>query len=234
MLHDSDFKSIWDLAHIWEGYDPAKTDPTNLPGPVADKIMKIIWGYIRKKLVIRRRAGGLVPNEAFFLFFIDVNRWRVRLMKIAQTQKFDREYLSSLFLMRSQVLKWCTEEYIDPPEIWKPAGIQGHAPLGVAAAASARHKEEELHKQLCQAIARTLWDIDPRIPPAHLAKQRAVRLYGNGQLYKDEETVRDWIAEVDPRRKERKTGRPPTIEYRIDLETGGLNKKVVRGDNETP
>jgi hypothetical protein len=64
--------------------------------------------------------------------------------------------------------------------------------------------------------------MDPNIHPAHMAQARAIRLYGNGKLYKDENTVKGWISDVDPRKGQRKTGRPENIPYRIDLETGGL------------
>lgn len=92
-----------------------------------------------------------------------------------------------------------------------------------------KHRNEAIDKQSCQAIARTLWDIDARIHPAHMARSKAVPQYGNGAQYKDENTVKGWIAEVDPSRKERKSGRPPTdpSDYRVNLETGALKQDVT-------
>jgi hypothetical protein len=48
-MHPNDFRSIWELAHLWEGEDPDKTDPAHLPEPVVDKLQKLIWGYLRKQ-----------------------------------------------------------------------------------------------------------------------------------------------------------------------------------------
>ncbi|MEK7153684.1 MAG: hypothetical protein AAB834_07055, partial [Patescibacteria group bacterium] len=81
----------------------------------------------------------------------------------------------------------------------------------------ARHRDEAIDKQLCQAIARTLWDIDPQVHPAHMIKHKAIRRYGNAATYKDDETIRSWIAEVDPLKGQRKAGRPPTVPYVLDL-----------------
>lgn len=44
MLHKNDFRSIWELAHLWAEQDPAITDPENLPEAVTDKLQKLIWG----------------------------------------------------------------------------------------------------------------------------------------------------------------------------------------------
>lgn len=51
--------------------------------------------------------------------------------------------------------------------------------------------------------------------------------YGNGDIYRDPDTVRGWVNEVDPWKKERKTGRPPTVRYLLDIEKGGLSGDYV-------
>lgn len=128
--------------------------------------------------------------------------------------------------MRSEVLKWCADEFLAPPGIWAADMVLasgGDVPKLV----SGRHRDDEINKQICQGIARALWEIDPQIHPAHMAKHRAILKYGNGGIYKDEDTVRGWINEVDPLKKERKTGRPPSVRYLLDIEKGGLSGDFV-------
>ena len=55
MLPTNDFRSIWELAHLWEGYNPEQTDPANLPVPVVDKLQKLIWGFLGSHLALRKR-----------------------------------------------------------------------------------------------------------------------------------------------------------------------------------
>ena len=63
-MHPNDFRSIWELAHLWEGADPDKTDAVNLPEPVVDKLQKLIWETMRKQFRLRRPGWGwLVQQE---------------------------------------------------------------------------------------------------------------------------------------------------------------------------
>ncbi len=226
MLHPNDFRSLWELAHVWEGYNPDQTDPVNLPEPVVDKLQKLIWGYLSGQLVLRRARGWRVYQHDAHLLLFNINRTRVRLADtVTDDTPYDKKFLSGLFVRRAQLLKWCEKEYLTPPKIWAPASLPADS---VGRPAIGKHKNEAIDKQLCQAIARALWDVDARIHPAHMAKSKAVLQYGNGGQYKGENTVKDWVGEVDPLRKERKPGRPPVdaSEYLIDLETGALRQKI--------
>jgi hypothetical protein len=222
ILHESDFRSIWDIAHLWAGYSRSE-DKTELPEPVLDKMQKLIWAFTRKKISLRTRSGNRVPSDDIQLLFFNLNKPRVQLLDMLVQQRFDEAILGSLFVMRSEVLKWCEEDFLTPPTIWA-AGAKTGGGAEEQKVVVARHKEEAIDKQLCQAIARTLWDIDSQIHPAHMIKHKAIRRYGNAAAYKDEETIRGWVAEVDPLKAQRKPGRPPAVPYVLDLENGGLNK----------
>lgn len=123
-----------------------------------------MWAFIRNKIGLRRKSGYMVSQDPLFLLFFSLNRTRMRLLKAVRARQFEKDFLDSLFVMRSEVLKWCAEEFLAPPGIWAgdmalPNG--GDAPKPI----SGRHREDEINKQLCQAIARALWDIDPQIHP---------------------------------------------------------------------
>ena len=57
MLHSNDFRTIWELAHLWAGSAPDKTDPQNLPDAVVDKLQKLIWAFMRNKIGLRYKNG---------------------------------------------------------------------------------------------------------------------------------------------------------------------------------
>lgn len=226
MLHPNDFRSIWEVSHLWAGHDPSKTDPENLPDEVIDRLHKLIWGNLGGRLPLRKSAWWRVPNEDIYLFLFNLNRVRVRLRKMIAENRFDKGTLEKLYVNRSRFIRWCEDEYLVPPKFWAPAPLISEQVAGHSQAVG-KHKNEEIDRQVCQAIARTLWDFDPHIHPAHMAKHKAIQKYGNGAMYKDEETVRNWIAEVDPLKKERKTGRPPTVRYFTDMDNGGFSKDCV-------
>ncbi len=61
-------------------------------------------------------------------------------------------------------------------------------------------------KLKCQAIAQTLWHLNPKLKIEEIAKNHAIQEYGDGKMYRGKNTLRDWVSEVDPRPKEVKTG----------------------------
>jgi hypothetical protein len=229
MLHESDFRSIWDIAHLWAGYSRSE-DKTELPEPILDKLQKLIWAFARKKISLRTRSGNRVPSDDIQLLFFNLNKPRVQLLDMLFQQRFDEAILDSLFVMRSEVLKWCEEDFLTPPAIWVTGAKTGSGAEEQKVVVG-RHREEAMDRLLCQAIARTLWDIDAQVHPAHMIKHKAIQKYGNAGQYDDDDTIRSWIVEVDPLRRERKPGRPPSVRYILDLENGGLSKEWLAGLN---
>jgi len=73
---------------------------------------------------------------------------------------------------------------------------------------TAKLRENQIHKKLCQAIAKTLWDINPKMTITNMTKHHAIQEYGSGKYYNAEKTLHRWLSEVDPRDKAKKTGRP--------------------------
>lgn len=222
-LESKDFLTIWDIAHRWAGYDADATEPQSLPEDAKYWIHKVVFGYFSKDLVLRRKNGKRVLDEDIYLLLVfNVTPWRSRLWECLTRDVFDKDFLNSLYVMRSQIITWCAKEHIDPPAFW--TALRPEAEPAGKPTINNRRKDEEIDRLVCQAIARSYWDIDPQIHPAHMAKAKAIRLYGNGKQYKDPDTVKGWILEVDPLKDQRKIGRPPEIPYLIDLETGGLRK----------
>lgn len=210
-----DYLSVWEVAHRWAQFDPDATNPEELPEQVRYFIHKIAEGYLGGELKLRRKSGYIVPKEPMYVFLINVNVWLKQLWRCLSKDDFNKKHLSALFVRRSELLNLCKKEEIDPPDFW----IKQRQPETVTRAnISNRPKEEETDRLLCQAIAATLWSLDPNIHPTHMAKSKVIQRYGQGRSYKDLSTIKRWIAEVDPLKDQRKPGRPPDIPYKIDLE----------------
>ncbi|MBS1227851.1 MAG: hypothetical protein H6R17_1128 [Proteobacteria bacterium] len=219
MFPRSEFRSIWEVAHNWSGQDPSCSSGESLSEDVREHILKMVWAYLRKLVSLREAKRGRswrIPDEDLYLFviFMNINRTRVKLLRSIQSSKFDKALYDGIYVMRADILKWCHAEYLEPPPMWQKEVVttdtSNKKPNG-------RHYDEDLDKNRCQAIAMTLWDLEPKIHPAHMARSYAIRKFGNGDNYKDEDTVKNWIAEVDPIRGSRKAGRPPEPNYKIDL-----------------
>jgi len=229
MLDFEEFKSIWNIAFRWEGLQPPDDDPATIPDGVKKKIEKLIWAFREEQLQLRDSSGQAVydaRNDLIDLLFL--NRTRKLLRNCFKQKHYPKSILDGLFIKRADLLKWCKEDFTNLPEFWIENTSKTVNEVPQAKQLIGRHINQEQDKQLCQSIAQTLWDIDPNIHPAHMAKSWAVLKYGNGDHYKggdgEYETIKKWIKEVDPLRGSRGEGRPPKIAYLIDLENGGLAK----------
>ncbi len=227
MLDSEEFKSIWDIAFFWEGLQPPQDDPSHLPDGVVRKIEKLIWAFRECQLTLRDPSGQAVYDEKEHLFeIVFLNRTRKLLKKCYKLKSYPKAALDNKFIKRVDLLKWCTEDFTNLPEFWVNGNLKSPSETSQTKQPIGRHINQELDKQLCQSIAQTLWDIDPNIHPAHMAKSWAIVKYGNGRQYKrkdgDYETIKKWIKEVDPKRGQRGDGCPPNISYLIDLESGRL------------
>jgi hypothetical protein len=98
--------------------------------------------------------------------------------------------------------EYCEKEGISFPVFWstepKPTNDKSMRPL----------RNSQIDKLLVQAVAKTLWDIDPDMNISQLARHKAIQVYANGGLYTGKHTLRNWISEVDPRADGEKRGRP--------------------------
>ncbi|MDO9282163.1 MAG: hypothetical protein Q7T88_07260 [Methylotenera sp.] len=221
-MKGKDYLSIWNLAHRWAGVDVDSTDADNLPEEVQYLIKKIVEGYWNSNLRLRRSNGRKIPRESMLVFFYNLNFWQKALERCLFENEYDKSKLNSYLVGRIDLIRMCEHEDIDPPEFWKR---KNQLPVEeLKPTVTHRPKDEVTDRLVCQAIARAYWDIDPQIHPAHLAKSRAISLYANGKQYKDENTVKNWIAEVDPFKNQRKIGRPKDVNYLIDLENGVLSQ----------
>ena len=225
MLDIEEFKSIWDIAFLWEGLQPPEGDLSSIPEGVKKKIEKLIWAFREDGLKLRDSSGLAVYDDMSKIFdVLFLNRTRKLLKKCYKHKHYPKPTLDNLFIKRVDLLKWCKDDFTNLPEFWLNDVPQSSSQPSQPKQPLGRHINQEQDKQLCQAIAKTLWDIDPNIHPAHMAKSRAIVQYGNGRLYKskDYETIKKWIKEVDPNFGKREDGRPRKISYLINLESGGL------------
>lgn len=76
-----------------------------------------------------------------------------------------------------------------------------YAILGISNGSNTTRKitDRDTDMAVCQGIARTLWDINPLMTIENIRTHKAIQIYGNGQQYRDEKTLRRWISEVDQR-----------------------------------
>ncbi len=211
-----DYQTIWQLAHNWAKADPSESDESALSPELRMHIHRLLEASDRQEISVQTSQRKILIDDSFFALVADLThiiKYKIHL----RGGKVNRTYLNSLYVKRNEVIDWCTKIYVNPPPCWTQKQLPDEQVISKEIK-NYRPKDETEDRIRCQAIACALWELDSAIHPKHLARSEIMRRFGNGRQY-SEDTVRNWITEVDPQKDRRKSGRPPDIPYKIDLKT---------------
>lgn len=121
MLNRNEFKSIWEVAHRWEEVEP----PPSIDNEavlslerVIDKIERISWAFLRRKFPLRELSGRRILDGDGILDHFVFNWSRNRLIRCLERKNYPGSFIDGLYVMRGDLLKWCEEEFLTPPEFW--------------------------------------------------------------------------------------------------------------------
>lgn len=143
---------------------------------------------------------------------------------------FERATLEQVHIDRAGIRHLCERQALPLPAFWfSPAEIQEHD-KNLRAAENPQEANElagrinqariddfwsrltskQQHRLLCRAIASELWHMNPARSIADICRDDAILKLGGGRYYVKNDTLREWIKDLDPRPEEsKKGGRPP-------------------------
>lgn len=113
-LDSKDYQTVWQLAHNWVDADPEKSDPNLLPDELKHSIHRLMSAAINQAIPSRTRRFKLFMDDSFFTWLFDFLHFR-KFGKCLRNDEFDKPYLSSIYLKRGDVLRWCQSEFLSPP-----------------------------------------------------------------------------------------------------------------------
>jgi hypothetical protein len=180
-----DFKSIWHASFSWLGLDPNSADPSKVPQEAAELIHKIILGFLKQDLMLRRRGGRRVLHESMPLLFWDENYYRVKLWDCLTKGTYDKELLSNIYVERANLLHWCEKELMPPPPFWAPQ-IEDEN-IAEATAENADDDNDSWYDALtdrrkqrvtCLEVAKRLWKINPNRTYEEVFSHPDMKQYG--------------------------------------------------------
>lgn len=213
----SDYLSIWEVAHRWHGIDPNKSDPLDLPLVVQDSL-RHLCGAVLNGEVSLYVTDVIEANDENNNYYREVRYYPVEELPIAlQSCAFSREYdksnLDDHLISRQNLFERSIHGTGEFPDFWEDEKlITDLGGVFVGEADQERQKQPSQNsslfdQSLCKAIAKTLWDIFPKMTIEAMTKHPAILKYGNGALYKGKNTLRDWLSPVAPA-DVKKPGRP--------------------------
>lgn len=139
-------------------------------------------------------------------------------------RKYDKSALNAYFIEAENLFEYCLKEKViesqsqnstvDFPVCW--SHLNGYSDISKSELVDSEPPLVQLQsllpaqidKLVCQAIAKTLWDVFPTMTITAMSKHTAVLEYGGGKLYSGKNTLLDWMREVAPKNVRNMPGRP--------------------------
>jgi hypothetical protein len=222
-LEGIEYETIWRVVHNWAKIDPDKSDPEALNEFVKARIQLIARAVVKGDLSLRN-YNNVPMQDSHWMINMILEYWVFWPLRACYFHnKFNKKILDSHYISRSELFRWCEANYLSFPPFWLDDNSMSRIPDALKdKPASKRDKD----KAACRALANLLWHIDPHIAPAHMVESEIFQSLGDVAEYKDDKTIKGWIADLDPF-KEKRSHRPRAIEYKVDLKSGGLNEKAT-------
>ena len=122
-------------------------------------------------------------------------------------RKFNKQILTDIHLDKTYFGEYCIKTDVELPNFWfssidKEEFEQSNK---IEKSNEADLRPSQVDKELCRAIASTLWGEYPDMTIKDMTIHKAIQQYGNGTLYKGRDTIRNWIKDLAPNKK---SGRP--------------------------
>jgi hypothetical protein len=222
----SNYLSIWEVAHRWHGIDPNKTDPSDLPLIVQDRLRILCFAVLNGDLALYVHdavpAGhgyGEEPRYELRAFYAKEIPSAVH--QCAFSRKYDKPALDECAISRHGLFEHSIHRDDEFPAFWEDGKLTKDFGGTFAEATTDEKKlprpnSSLFDQSLCQAIARTLWDIYPNMTIKAMTEHPAILKYGNGKIYTGKNTLRDWLSPVAPEHV-KKPGRPKTPKPNNDV-----------------
>lgn len=182
-LEGKEFKSIWNVAHLWAGDDPELTDPSALPEGIRDHIQWLIVGHFRGELPLRNKWWLYIDNsDTSFLTGVLALPTTLKLRKCLSRNTFDKPFLDSLRIARGELIRWCHKEFRVPPQFWMPDDIKGETTTNDDEDEDASWYESlsdrKKQRVTMLEIAKQLWAQDQNLSYQDVYKHEALNKYG--------------------------------------------------------
>lgn len=223
----SEYLSVWEIAHRWQSIDPNKTDSENLPIEIQDSLRYLCRLVLRgsvplhEEIFFTEERNGRNIHESFIQL---VEELPPEIIVCVTDRKYHKLILDGFLLNRVELFALSVFKDVQFPEFWwddKMVEAVGGQFISTSAPDSKAQNQDNartsvLDKSICQAVAKTLWDIYPDINISDMTKHPSILKYGGGVNYPGKNTLSDWLRVVAPENIKNKPGRPKTKKPNTD------------------
>ncbi|MES1981811.1 MAG: hypothetical protein V4443_04970 [Pseudomonadota bacterium] len=224
-MNDDDYQTIWQLAHGWAGEDRYTSDSNNLSPEVKKWIYRVIVA-IRNKILSVRTSNQVILDDDSVLGIISNFSHLRKFTACVTKNRFDKDYLDSLYVWRPEVLRWCFNDRLPIPLAWQEIAAPDTIEVKTQDSHSYRHSssltfqdqigqnsiEEETQdkhwyknlsdrrKQIagCLHIAARLWRDNPTLSYEQVWNHDDMKKFDKPRIFPSLDSFREWARDIAP------------------------------------
>ena len=196
--NNPDFKSVWQLAHIWIGEEPPQAISSTLSPQLRLAIDRLMRAISSGEISARYKNYRIFDSDSFWSIIFD-SRHIVKFYIWFVHNKHSKNYLDNLYVKRNEVISWCEKiALITPPPCWHLATI--HA---IATSEETEDENSNWHVELtddrrkktgCLELAKKLWEENPELSYEQIYDHPIMKKYGNHSIF-SKESFKKWAKE---------------------------------------
>lgn len=198
-LNSSDYQTIWRLAHDWAGKDSHASDPNNISPEIMEAVYRVLVAIRNKLITVRTSFRVLFEDEGFLDFMFEARHYK-KFGACLKNNRFDKDYLDSLYVWRPEVIRWCVNDQLPIPSVWLPKlGTDSSAETD----ADDGHWYEGLtdrRKRIVAAlhIAARLWEEDKSFTYEDVWNHPDMKKYDKPRIFPSLESFKEWARDIAP------------------------------------
>ena len=148
ILEGIEFETIWKVAHKWGNQNPNTGDPDSLNPFVKERLMRIARAIMHKKISVRKSNNmPVLDNWLLIDMLIDWQAfWLLR--NTYFYHRINKQFLDNLYVSRAELLKWCNNEFLAPPQFWLEYNQFSKIPEKTKDTNASKRDNVELHSEL--------------------------------------------------------------------------------------
>jgi hypothetical protein len=128
-------------------------------------------------------------------------------------RKYDKQKLEDIFLTKPEVYSFAKDKGLPIPEFWiseleikefdshSVSEIPQNPDLVDERVRSGRPKIGDMDRLVCRAVASAFWSKDSEMTIQAIIDHPVTNIHGNSNAYTSKNTVRNWIKELNPKKK---------------------------------
>lgn len=204
-LLGDDYRTVWQLAHDWGGQNTL-INHSLLPSQEVQQAIHRILVAIRNRIISVRTQSRLILSGDDFLDVMFDMKHDFKFIACLKKNRFDKDYLDSLYVWRPEVIRWCKNDMHPIPDYWKP-NFETNSLTNAELPSESEAENKKWHENLTDRqkrivgalhIANRLWEENKQLSYDEVWNHEDMKKYDKPRSFPSLDSFKEWARDIAP------------------------------------